>query len=193
MKNVKITKTQFLVAVAILAQVGIISCSHKTRQADVASPVPDSRAAAVAGAQKYVTLEFNEGQATLTDMDKMALRNLTSQIDQSRVDEILVLAWGDREYPANGVKASSRDVKLADQRAANIKRYIQDDLAFNADVDRHNMAERPGTLARMFHTQDYRVKNTMESSGELPMTTAANEPVIMDKKASSALVLIKYQ
>lgn len=188
-------QTKLFATATLIAAVG---CSHspKTEEAKVAettSAVSESRAAAVAGAQKYVTVSFNQGQTSLDNSDKQAIRNLTSQVDQSRVSEIIVLAWADREYPADGAKASSRDVKIADQRASNIKKYIHDDLAFNADVDRHNMAERPGSLSKLFRTQDFRVKNTLESTGEMPVSTTANEPIVMDRKASSALVLLKYE
>ena len=194
MKNAKISGIKLFAVTAVLAQALSIACSHReAKQADSTSVMPDSRAAAVVGAQKYVTVSFNQGQTTLRDSDKAALRSLTSQVDENRVSEILVLAWGDKEYPADGVKAASRDIRLADQRASNIKKYIQDDLDFDADVDRHNMAERPGTMAKLFRTQDFEVKNTLESTGEMPVTTAVNEPVVMDRKASSALILLKYE
>ncbi len=193
MLTLKATKIQMLVATAICAQLTTVACANKPRQAEQTAAAADSRAAAVSGAQRYVTIDFSEGQTTLDDSDKLAIRNLTSQVDVDRVDEVLVLAWADREYPADGSKASSRDVKIADQRAANIKKYIQDDLAFNTDVDRHNMAERPGTLSRIFRSQDFRVKNTLESTGEMPVAATANEPIVMDRKASSALVLLKYE
>lgn len=193
MLKTNVSRIKLLALTAVLTQGLSIACSHNAKEADAASPVSDSRAAAVVGAQKYVTLNFTQGQTSLRDSDKAALRNLTSQVDESRVSEIVVLAWGDKEYPADGVKAASRDVKLAEQRASNIKKFINDDLAFDADVDRHNMAERPGTMAKLFRTQDFEVKNTLESTGEMPVTTAVNEPVVMDRKASSALVLLKYE
>lgn len=193
MSTFKVSKVQLLVASAICMQFATVACSSKPKDADVASSASEARAAAVAGGQKYVTIDFNEGQTTLDDGDRLAIRNLTSQVNVDRVDEVLVLAWADREYPADGSKASSRDVKIADQRAANIKKYIQDDLAFNTDVDRHNMAERPGTLGRIFRSQDFRVKNTLESTGEMPIAATANAPIVMDRKASSALILLKYE
>lgn len=193
MLSKKISKIKVLAIMAMLAQGLSIACSHKAKEADATSPAQESRAAAAIGAQKYITVSFAEGQTSLRDSDKSALRSLTSQVDESRVSEVVVLAWGDKEYPADGVKAASRDIKLADQRSSNIKKFIQDDLAFDADVDRHNMAERPGTMARIFRTQDFEVKNTLESTGEMPVTTSANEPIVMDRKASSALVLLKYE
>lgn len=193
MLNQKVSRVKVFAITAVLAQAVSISCSHSAKNADANAPMQESRAAAAVGAQKYVAVNFANGQTSLRDSDKAALRSLTSQVDESRVSEIIVLAWGDKEYPADGVKAASRDVKLAEQRAANIKKFIQDDLAFDADVDRHNMAERPGTMAKIFRTQDFEVKNTLESTGEMPVTTAANEPVVMDRKASSALVLLKYE
>ena len=193
MFNKEISKIKVLAVTAVLTQVMSVACSHKAKEADSTSVVQESRAAAAVGAQKYVTVSFADGQTVLRDSDKSALRSLTSQVDESRVSEVIVLAWGDKEYPADGVRAASRDVKLADQRASNIKKFIQDDLAFDVDVDRHNMAERPGTMAKIFRTQDFEVKNTLESTGEMPVTTAANEPVVMDRKAASALVLLKYE
>ena len=193
MLNAKVTKIHILAVTAVLAQLISVACSHQAKDADATSISSDSRAAAVAGAQKYVSISYAEGQTSLNETDKAAIRNLTAQVDENRVSEILVLAWGDKEYPADGVKASSRDIKLADQRTNNIKRFIQDDLDFDADVDRHNMAERPGAMAKLFRTQDFRVKNTMESTGEMPVTTGANEPITLDRKASSALVLLKYE
>ncbi len=193
MFNQEISKVKVFALTAVLAQAVSISCSHNPKNADSTSPVQESRAAASIGAQKYLTVNFTEGQTSLRESDKAALRNLTSAVDENRVSEIIVLAWGDKEYPADGVKAASRDVRLADQRATNIKKFIQDDLAFDADVDRHNMAERPGAMAKIFRTQDFEVKNTLESTGEMPVTTSANEPVVMDRKASSALILLKYE
>jgi hypothetical protein len=181
----------------------ISSCANKTTQTEaVATPAPapavvakTTEATALSGGSDYTMIQFKKGSTALTEAGKIALRNLSEEgIKSARsIDDIKVLAWADREYPSEKAKATRRDVKLADERAAVIKTYLKDDLKVSASIDNHNMAKRPGLFSEMMKSDDYKVKKNFEATGAAPTTVVGNEKRILGKKVSKAVVFIKYK
>ena len=130
---------------------------------------------------------------TLDEADKEKLRNLASQAPHNgKIAEYEVLAWADREYPTEGQKATSQEVDLAQGRADAIKDFMKKDLSTTESVNGHNMAKRPGAIAELFKTEDYKTKNTFQGTGAAPSdhATAINK---IENKASKAVIFVKYE
>lgn len=191
--STKKMRSGFLIpSLIILSQIGFVGCSHRARNADQDSMSSTSRAAAATDAQSFVTIEFEPGQATLTESGKEALRALAAQAPEDKVNDVKVLAWADKEYPSEGQKAAKQDVDLAEDRADAIKNFIKDDLNYSVNVDEHNMARRPTKLSELLKTRDFAVKRDLEQSGDIPVSQQ-DESILNGSKASSALVLVTYE
>jgi hypothetical protein len=185
-------QTAFLtLASAVLLVVG---CSSEPKQASTeAQLAKTSQATAEAGGGHYVVVDFAKGGKTLDEADKEKLRNLASQAPHNgKIAEYEVLAWADREYPTEGQKATSQEVDLAQGRADAIKDFMKKDLSTTESVNGHNMAKRPGSVAELFKTDDYKTKNTFQGTGAAPSdhATAINK---IENKASKAVIFVKYE
>lgn len=141
------------------------------------------------GSSASQELSFNEGEAALTS-DKMdeVKRVVEEAKAMGPISEVKIISWADREYPADGEKASKDSIKLADRRADNVKKYLKDTLKVRS-VKTYNMASRPNALQDMFNTSQAKVKEKMEKSGAAP-TTGDTGIFDMGGKSSKALVLV---
>ena len=187
MKNSMITLT-------VLSTILLAGCASPRRQASeiTTRESATSRAAAMSGGSEFAVVEFEKGSYALTSEGRATLQkvaNITKNEGRD-VNEIKVLAWADREYPADGSRANSRDVNLADDRASVIKTYLKDDLNADMDVDKHNMAQRPGSFSELVKTDDYKIKNNFENSGAAPTTANTDD---LRTKVSKAIIVIKYE
>ncbi len=186
--------TQFTSAVIILSAVLVTSCASTRRQAtEITNRETDtSRAATMSGGSEFAVVEFEKGSYALTGEGRATLQKVANVASGKGrdVDEIKVLAWADREYPADGSKAERNDVNLADDRASVIKTYLREDLDTDVDVDKHNMAQRPGTFAELVKSEDYKIKNNFENSGSAPTAMDAD---VLRTKVSKAIIVIKYE
>ncbi len=173
----------------------VIGCSSEPKQAstEATTLAKTSQATAEAGGGHYVVVDFAKGGRTLDAADKEKLRNLTSQAPHNgKVAEYEVLAWADREYPREGQKATSQEVDLAQGRADTIKDFMKKDLSTTESVNAHNMAKRPGTVAELFKTGDYKTKNIFQGTGAAPDDHASVFGKI-ENKASKAVIFVKYE
>ena len=164
------------------------SMTEAGRRLDKRTDNMNKKVAGVAEASDYIEVKFNQGSATLTAETKAQLDGLIAAASKrGELDEIKVLAWSDREYPANEkVKLPSSQRTLADKRAEAVEDYIDNlKLEDSVDVDKYNMAHRPGFVARVFNTGDARFKRTLVAAG-LPAT--ADDPKV-SSKASRAIVM----
>lgn len=171
----------------------IVGCSSQPKQASHESMAKTARATAEVGGGQYVVIDFAKGTKSLDDADKEKLRNLASQAPhRGKIAEYEVLAWADREYPAQGQKATSNETELAQERADSIKDFLKKDLKTTESVNSHNMAKRPGALSEMFKTGDYKTKKTFEGTGAAPSdhATAINK---IENKASKAVIFVRYE
>ena len=131
----------FLVSLLTLTSV---SCSQHTRQKPpeptVYTPINVQRT----NGSQYVTLEFERGKTSLNAVSKKYLRDLAQAAEESsrKVNDIKVLTWSDREYPTKSTRASHNEIMLANDRARNIKNFLEEDLKTKADIDFYNMAKK---------------------------------------------------
>lgn len=168
-----------------------VSCANQTKERlesrSVAASVP-----AVEGTH-YAALQFDEGKATLSEENKRELNRLAQRAtkDGREIEDIKILSWADKEYPQTTDKPSSKEVKLAKERAAKIKTYLEEDLHSQDDIMSFNMAKRPTAAAEVFKNDDWVLKEAFEKSG----ATGARLPdgSMSYTKASKALVIIDYK
>lgn len=182
--------TKLALSLLALAAFSTAACSHSASRD---SSNRTSQAAARVGAEEYTSISFDKGSSALSESDRAKLREMAQKAQSAgKVDEYKVLAWADKEFPAEGQKASRADIDLAKARAENIRKFLEDDLRSDVDVEKYNMAERPGTVSNFFGTSDSRVKNTFESTGAAPNDVGPRSTVI-GNKASQALILVDYK
>lgn len=179
-----------ILASAVILAIG---CSTEPKQASEQSLSKTAQATAASGGGQYIVIDFARGGKSLDERDKEKLRQLTSSAPHSgKIAEYEVLAWADREYPTEGQKATSQEVDLAQSRADVIKDFMKKDLSTTESVNNHNMAKRPGALAEVLKTEDYKTKSTFQGTGAAPgdHATAINK---IENKASKAVIFVRYE
>lgn len=148
------------------------------------------KAAMKLGAHTSSQIAFEVGKTDLKPEELTELREVVNQAKANgQIDEIKVIAWADREYPAEGTTAPNQQVKLAEERADKIKRYLKKELKVS-DVAVYNMAKRPNALQELMNTQTAKVKNTMETTGAAPTSKEDTGVFGLKGKTSEALVLV---
>lgn len=135
------------------------------------------------GAQQVKEISFDKNSSSLTEAQKTEIRNaVTEAAQKGKIDEVKVLAWSDKEYPAEKGKQSKEDVALAKKRIEDLKMFLKKELKVSS-VDSYNMTERPNALEKFFHTSDAKVKDTTEAMGAAP---AEGNTGIFDMKAQAS-------
>lgn len=141
------------------------------------------------GSSKSAEIGFEKGMASLTDSDKESIKKTVEDAKaMGTIKEVKVVSWADREYPADGEKASKESVKLAEARADSLKRYLKDLKV--SSVKTYNMASRPNALQETFHTSQAKVKDQLEKSGAAPTSSQDTGFMGLNAKTSAGLVLI---
>lgn len=143
------------------------------------------------GAHGASEIKFDQGKTDLKPDEVAELRQLIQQARSGgqEIDEIKVVAWADREYPAQGTTAPNQQIKLADERANKIKKFVEDELKID-DVEVYNMAKRPNALQDIFNTKTAELKKSMEGTGAAPTSGEGTGLFGMKSKTSEALVLV---
>jgi outer membrane protein OmpA-like peptidoglycan-associated protein len=130
----------------------------------------------------FAALEFDQGEAKLSDMDRRHLNELAIKMTGAGkiVDDIKILTWSDRKVVADE-DATNTEIILARQRAESIKRYLERTLPAEENIDFYNMAENPK-----------RYTEYMNRKG-VPVEQAFNEQGKRGSPEGRALVIIEYQ
>ena len=153
------------------------------------APAPQTSETAAAGEAPVFTdqvdfaaLEFDKGEAKLSEMDRRHLNELAMKMTGAGkvVDDIKILTWSDRTV-ASDQDASNTEIILARQRAESIKNYLERNLPAEEDIDFYNMAENPK-----------RYSSYMKRKG-VPVEQAFNEDGKAGNPDGKALVIIEYQ
>ncbi|MFL5784746.1 MAG: OmpA family protein [Bacteriovoracaceae bacterium] len=166
------------------------ACSHKAAEKHTAEKgITDE---ALEGAP-YTALQFEKGKSKLTSESQNFLNELAKKASRPgrEITGIKVLAWADKEYPAEGEKPKRKDVVLARDRGTIVKKYIQEDLHSSERIEVFNMAKKPDIVDRAIKDEEFRVKqdvartgvsSTRLPSGETSWTKAGKVIVIVDYK-----------
>lgn len=169
----------------MMAFLGITSFAHANTVNSETAQATDAL-----GASMVSEVKFKEGQVLLTKEEQAEIADIVSSARAAGdIDEIKVIAWADREFPARGTSAANASVKLAEERADHIKKYLKDDLKVGS-VSTYNMAKRTNTLQDFLNTPTARIKRSLENTGAAPTRKEDTGFLGLKGKASAALVLV---
>lgn len=134
-------------------------------------------------------ISFAKGKAELSAEAKKRLGDIRARIQKTdKPGDLEVIAWSDQEYPsvhAGKLPDASRD--LAYKRGENIQKFLKQAAGDkDVDINIHNMAERPGSIEKLWQGKDQRIKKSLETSGIPNTDTSVKTP----SKASKAIVLL---
>lgn len=177
----------------------VVACSSKPAQ----DPGANSAQTKKAKESKVVSMEskqlaseeesnlvtevtFTKEQATLSKAAQEDIRKLYQKAaKRGKIDEVKVVTWGDQEYPSvHEKRLSEKQIKLVEKRNDALEKYL-DQITKGADVETYSMAERPGTLNRLFASEDAKIKKSLETAG-IPNTDTS---VKVPGKASKSVVI----
>jgi hypothetical protein len=178
----------FILSLMTINSLLLTSCTHeeRTQKAEVIA-VPEMPG------NHYAALDFDEGEAKLSETHKRQLNNLAQKAirDGREINEIKILAWADKEYPEKGERVSPRDAILAKERAQIVEEYLKKELHAKNSIETFNMAKRTRPISRIFKTDDWEVKESVERTGATATRTVDGQ--MSYTKASKALVIIDYE
>lgn len=185
-----------IVSLLSLATVSCSSTNNPDNRPAAKTEVPKAAQTSAANADDdsyYAVLKFDKGTQRLSEASKKDLREFVASAKREgrEINDIKILAWADREYPAQGVKLTDRDVKMATERSKSIEKFLKDDLNTGADYETYNMAKRPNKVSEFFRGDDYKTKRIFERPG----SAAADSEMqaFMSNKASKALIMVDYK
>jgi hypothetical protein len=191
------------IASALLVTLAVASCSSSSKNEDghrgkiissnAAVEAPKANEAIIKNnGEYYAVLEFDKGTQRLSDASKRDLREFIASAKKEgrEIDDIKILAWADKEYPAKQTALSDRDVKIATERSKAIEKYLKDVLNTDGNYATYNMAKRPNKVSEFFRGDDYKTKRIFENSNVPAGTQMAS---FMNNKASKALIMVDYE
>ncbi|MNK01234.1 hypothetical protein D3C87_190290 [compost metagenome] len=142
------------------------------------------------GASQVSEITFEEGKSTLTQESRNEIREMVKDAEKSgKISEIKAAVWADREYPVSDTKAPKADIKLAEDRAKELKKFIKNELKVS-DVKTYNMTERPNAMQKLLSTPTAQMKETLEGSGAAPGTEKEKGLFNQKAQASKAVLMI---
>lgn len=170
----------------------LVGCNSAQKAHDQAMTTPSAEAKTAAsqqGTNSVVEINFAQGSSELTEGNRQALRDMVAKAKASgEVDELKVLAWSDKDYPADkNATLPEGERELASRRATAIQDFVKAELAID-DVDTYNMASRPNMLQEVFNTSDAEMKRMFENAG---VTSSDGKSVT--GKASRAVVMATFE
>lgn len=104
-------------------------------------------------------IEFDKGSTQLTAKQKEKIREMVNKTAKKGNDTNLgVAAWADQPFPANNKSLSSEQRDLAQKRLNAVEDYLNE-ISYQGDIDTFNMSQRSNWLARLFNTEDSKLKS----------------------------------
>ncbi|RZA04698.1 MAG: hypothetical protein EOP11_14515 [Proteobacteria bacterium] len=195
-KNLTNAVFQGALGLALITSLGACSSSSKSiekNQSAQVEPVSGHPATGNSLQTKFVAaeqeahasaeLKFAPGSAKLPKDAKgkieKALREASAR---SRVNEVKVITWADQEYPSTQKEDLSAAQRNLSAKRADAIASLLSEVAKDVKVEKVNMAERPGMIASLFKTSDFRVKRSLERAGIPTENTSVKVPA-MERKA----------
>jgi len=162
-------------------------------QAHAGVSTETEQASKLLGAKMVSEVSFDEGKSSLSDSSKEEIKAFVASARESgKIGEVKLAVWADREYPAKDTKASSGDVKLANERAKSLSNYLKKELKVDS-VSSYNMTERPNALQKFVKTPAEKVKSTIEATGAAPKTDAETGFFNQKAQAKKAVLMLYMQ
>jgi hypothetical protein len=183
-----------LVTIAVLSLVFTAGCSSSKKEkksakaADektktvVAAPAAPVLNALSSDQMDYTTIEFDRGEAKLSEMDFRNINNLLTETTQAGkiVQDVKVLTWSDRAVTKNE-EATNTEIFLARQRADNIQKYLNSKKKKKKQTDFYNMAENPERYSEYMKEKGVNLEDAFKVEGT------------KETPDSHALVIIEYK
>jgi hypothetical protein len=117
-----------------------------------------------ATARNQAVVHFAEGKADIAPAEADRVRQTVADAQRSgKVSEIIVAAWSDKEYPTKTAKLTRDDERLAKRRTEVVRLFVQN-LAPGGLVHGYSMAQYPSWLARVFRTDEAKLKQAVPAS-----------------------------
>lgn len=139
-----------------------------------------------------LVVNFQPGQATLSETEKENLRNMGRTMRQhGEIRQAKIAAWSDKPHPRTG-NLSREDRKLADRRLDEIERFLEDDQNITS-VKEFNMAERSSWVGRMFHTEQAELDAEFARRGKTEVTNDEFRVIRQEGGPSKAVVILKHE
>lgn len=141
--------------------------------------------------QHYHVIDFQQGQAQLTDTAKSNLRTMVENAKaQGEIDKLHVAVWSDKEFPkGESAELQDSDKKLADQRIDAIESYLEETLDVD-DVETYSMAEKSNWFARAFNTEEAELKSLFSQRGAPSDVEIQEFRIVKDKGGPSKSVIL---
>lgn len=148
----------------------------------VAAPVAPVLNALNSDQMDYTTIEFDRGEAKLSEMDFRNINNLLTETTQAGkiVQDVKVLTWSDRAVTKNE-EATNTEIFLARQRADNIQKYLNSKIKPKKQTDFYNMAENPERYSEYMKEKGVNLEDAFKVEGT------------KETPDSHALVIIEYK
>lgn len=184
---------KFFSTVAAVGLVFAVGCSHDKKKKEPKNQVAQAIEEAnrenkptemkVTGTETIdvATVEFDRGEANLSEMDRRHLNELALKMTAAGkvVDDVKILTWSDRVVQ-NDQDGTNTEIILARQRAESIKNFISTNLPEEKNIDFYNMAENP-----------QRYEKYMQAKG-IPVNKVFSENGVKTTPDGRALVIIEY-
>ncbi|MBC7743008.1 MAG: hypothetical protein H7061_12480 [Bdellovibrionaceae bacterium] len=166
---------------------GCASHTHSQKHADEVRVTKEVHAAEELNRSIVSSVSFAKGQKGLTPEATSEIQKALADARRlGKIKTVEVAVWSDMEYPKKGKSLPSKQIKLANERAKNVEKLI-DQVEPKSTIKTFNMAKQPNAFQKWVDTRDAHIKQKLASTG----ITAA-EGVATDR-ASSALVFIEVE
>lgn len=162
----------FSMVMATMSLAFAVGCSTTKKEKKSEGPVPTVESKDINNALKsdqvdFATLEFDRGEALISDMDRRHLNELAVKMTDAGkvVDDIKILTWSDRTVSTDD-EATNTEIILARQRAESIKNYLDKTLPEEEDVDFYNMAENPKRYENYMTRKGIHIEDAFSEEGK---------------------------
>ncbi len=174
-----------------LASVILLGFGCATKHKEAAGLVTANEVVAASELNRSVVskISFIPGQDGLSPEAASELQKAIADARKmGEIKTVEVAVWSDLEYPAKGQSLSKKQIELANQRAKNVEKLI-DQVEPSSTVKTFNMAKQPNAFQKWVDTRDAHVKQKLASAG---ITSPSPDGQASDR-ASSALIFIEVK
>jgi hypothetical protein len=114
-----------------------------------------------------VAIEFQPGQAILTDQHREKIQEMIRQAPaQGDNMRLTIAAWSDQPYTEEQ-RQSTIQQQLAQRRLENVKNYVEG-LGYQGSLDGFSMARQDNWLARLLNSDEHEIKSLFAEGVDVP-------------------------
>ncbi len=181
-----------LISLFLAIHISIFSCTTNTSKQEI------EEAAKHVGRNNgayYTIVEFQKGTSALTHQSKDELKEFIRKAsqDRSKLSEIKILVWADRDYSSLKLKPKQSDVKIIDDRTKSIENYLKETLKMSTGFLSYNMIKSPDKMKELISPDSSMTKKVFEKTGSPPTLEGGDLASLMDNKIGKALIMVNYE